>query len=161
MAEYNSWPSAPKDALIIGLKELPVEDSALPHTHIQFAHCYKQQGGWADILDRFAKATPAGLLYDLEFLQEESGRRVAAFGYHAGFAGAAAGALALAQQVQGQTLGKLSPYPNEGAMIEEVKKSIQAAEQKLGRPARGLVIGAMGRCGRGAVDLLKAGGLKE
>lgn len=30
-----------------------------------------------------------GTLLDLEFLQHEDGRRVAAFGYHAGFAGAA------------------------------------------------------------------------
>jgi len=30
-----------------------------------------------------------GTLLDLEFLQDDNGRRVAAFGYHAGFAGAA------------------------------------------------------------------------
>ena len=30
-----------------------------------------------------------GTLLDLEFLQDDMGRRVAAFGYHAGFAGAA------------------------------------------------------------------------
>ncbi len=34
-------------------------------------------------------ARGGGTLLDLEFLQDEKGRRLAAFGYHAGFAGAA------------------------------------------------------------------------
>ena len=90
----NTWPSAPADIPIIGLKELPESEEPLPHTHIQFAHCYKQQGGWSKVLARFHRGQ--GTLYDLEFLTDDQGRRVAAFGYHAGFAGAAAGALALA-----------------------------------------------------------------
>ena len=39
------------------------------------------------ILRSFARG--GGTLLDLEFLQDDRGRRVAAFGYHAGFAGAA------------------------------------------------------------------------
>jgi saccharopine dehydrogenase (NAD+, L-lysine-forming) len=57
------------------------------HIFVHFAHCYKQQGGWEAVLARFPRG--GGTLYDLEFLQDESGRRVAAFGYHAGFVGAA------------------------------------------------------------------------
>ena len=83
----GSWTKAPKDHIIIGLKELPEEDWPLEHTMVHFAHCYKQQGGWEKVLARFPRG--GGVLYDLEFLQDESGRRVAAFGYHAGFAGAA------------------------------------------------------------------------
>ncbi|KAF8756019.1 Formate glycerate dehydrogenase catalytic domain-like protein [Rhizoctonia solani] len=149
----NSWPSAPVTAPIIGLKELPVSTDPLPHTHIQFAHCYKRQGGWADVLARFYHG--GGTLYDLEFLTDASGRRVAAFGYHAGFAGAAAGCLAYAAQSEGGTLGELVPYANEGKMVEAVKSVLG------GRKVRALVIGALGRCGRGAVDLFRKVGLDE
>ena len=80
----GSWPDAAEEHLIVGLKELPDEiDFPLRHTHIQFAHCYKQQAGWDRTLSRFKRG--GGALYDLEFLQDDSGRRVAAFGYHAGY----------------------------------------------------------------------------
>jgi saccharopine dehydrogenase (NAD+, L-lysine-forming) len=161
LVDNNSWPSAPLSTPIIGLKELPPnDDSALIHTHIMFAHVYKKQAGWAPILKRWKN--PTGMLYDLEFLQDERGRRVAAFGYHAGFAGAAVGALALAEQVgsEGETgrLGEIKPYPNEDELVKHVKEVLAKAEAKLGRKARALVIGALGRCGKGAVDFfLKAG----
>ncbi|KAF8649870.1 hypothetical protein AX16_005632 [Volvariella volvacea WC 439] len=155
LVENNSWPNAPQDIPIIGLKELPESTDPLPHTHIQFAHCFKQQAGWSAVLARFHKG--GGTLYDLEFLNDANGRRVAAFGYHAGFAGAAAGALALAAQRRGEPLGQLEPYENEAAMVNGVK-------QALGGSAKGvkaLVIGALGRCGRGAVDLFRKIGLDE
>ncbi|KAJ7592959.1 saccharopine dehydrogenase [Mycena floridula] len=155
LVENNSWPSAPVDIPIIGLKELPESTDPLPHTHIQFAHCYKNQAGWSSILSRFGRG--GGTLYDLEFLNDDSGRRVAAFGFHAGFAGAAAGALALASQKQGKPLGALEPFINEEAMIANVKKSLGGS----GKGVKALVIGALGRCGRGAVDLFRKIGLDE
>ncbi|KAM0788698.1 hypothetical protein ACM66B_002795 [Microbotryomycetes sp. NB124-2] len=164
LVDWNTWPSAPLDQVIIGLKELPPnDDSPLPHTHIMFAHCYKQQGGWQQVLSRWKAGQPTGLLYDLEFLQDESGRRVAAFGYHAGFAGAAVGCLALAKQVTSEgeqaRLGEIKPYPNEQSLVSDVQQQMKQVEQKLGRKPRALVIGALGRCGRGAVDFLLAAGL--
>ncbi|GAA5844678.1 hypothetical protein JCM5353_001497 [Sporobolomyces roseus] len=166
LVEWNTWPQAPLSDPIIGLKELPPNDtSALPHTHIMFAHCYKEQGGWIDVLQRWEHGQPSGMLYDLEFLQDESGRRVAAFGYHAGFAGAAVGALALVKQVESEgekeRLGVLKPYPNEDELINYVKGEMGRVEAKLGRKPRALVIGALGRCGRGAVDFFKAAGFED
>lgn len=96
-------------------------------------------------------------MYDLEFLTDANGRRVAAFGYHAGFAGAAAGALAYAAQKTGTKLGSLEPYPNEQAMVTDVKAKLGGEEINI----KALIIGALGRCGRGAVDLFKKIGLKE
>lgn len=155
LVDNNSWPSAPRDIPIIGLKELPESDEPLPHTHIQFAHCYKQQGGWSKVLSRFHRG--GGTLYDLEFLNDDSGRRVAAFGFHAGFAGAAAGALAFSAQRSGQKLGQLEPYPNEDAMVSDVKAKLGGNAKSV----KALVIGALGRCGRGAVDLFRKIGLEE
>jgi saccharopine dehydrogenase (NAD+, L-lysine-forming) len=87
LIEEGAYKSAPKDRIIIGLKELPEDEFPLEHTFVHFAHCYKQQGGWEKVLARFPRG--GGTLYDLEFLQDTTGRRVAAFGYHAGFVGAA------------------------------------------------------------------------
>ena len=137
------------------MKELPVSDAPLSHTHVQFAHCYKQQAGWTSVLGRFSRG--GGTLYDLEFLNDVTGRRIAAFGFHAGFAGAAAGALAYAAQKNGEKLGRLEPYPNEQAMVADVKAKLGGKVTNI----KALIIGALGRCGRGAVDLFKKIGLEE
>ncbi|KAF7339697.1 Saccharopine dehydrogenase [NAD(+), L-lysine-forming] [Mycena sanguinolenta] len=155
LVENNSWPTAPKTVTIIGLKELEESTEPLPHTHIQFAHCYKNQAGWSAVLSRFHRG--GGTLYDLEFLNDASGRRVAAFGFHAGFAGAAAGALALSSQKKGEKLGHLQPFENENAMVANVKQLLGGS----GKGVKALVIGALGRCGRGAVDLFRKIGLAE
>ena len=79
LVDEGSWPNAPLDHIIIGLKEL--DDSVnfpLKHTHIQFSHSYKNQEGWQDRLGRFAQGS--GTLLDLEYLADSQGRRVAAFG---------------------------------------------------------------------------------
>lgn len=166
IVENNAWRTAPIDVPIIGLKELPENDtSPLPHTHIMFAHCYKQQGGWVDVLQRWQAGQPTGMLYDLEFLQDERGRRVAAFGYHAGFAGAAVGALALAEQVRSEgekgRLGEIVPYANEDSLVTYVQQQLAQVESTLGRKPRALVIGALGRCGKGAVEFFLKAGLRE
>ena len=97
MVEKGTWKQAPEDAYIIGLKELPEGDfSPLKHKHIMFAHCYKNQDGWAPVLNRWVQGK--GLLLDLEFLML-NGRRVAAFGYYAGFAGCAVGLDVWAHQI--------------------------------------------------------------
>jgi saccharopine dehydrogenase (NAD+, L-lysine-forming) len=137
------------------LKELEESTDPLPHTHIQFAHCYKNQAGWSDLLSRFHRG--GGTLYDLEFLTDASGRRVAAFGFHAGFAGAATGALALSSQKNGEKLGHLQPFENDGVMVASIRQLLGGS----GKGVKALVIGALGRCGRGAVDLFRKIGLEE
>lgn len=82
---------------------------------------------------------------------------MAAFGFHAGFAGAAAGALALASTQAGETLGHLHPYADETDMVNAVKEKLGGSVKKT----KALVIGALGRCGRGAVDLFRKAGLEE
>ena len=87
IATENSWPDAPRDAIIFGLKELPEDGTPLPHRHILFGHAYKGQTSGPALLARFKAG--GGTLYDIEYLTNEDGRRVAAFGYWAGYAGAA------------------------------------------------------------------------
>lgn len=86
VAPTDTWPDAPADAIVIGLKELPQARTPL-RDHIYFAHAYKGQTGSRELLGRFAAG--GGTLLDLEYLVDDTGRRVAAFGYWAGYIGAA------------------------------------------------------------------------
>lgn len=152
----NSWKTAPNDRIIIGLKELDDEDFPLVHEHIQFAHCYKDQAGWQKVLSRFPAGN--GTLYDLEFLEDDNGRRVAAFGFYAGFAGAALGVKDwIKQTTEDSTLDSLEPYPNEAKLVDEIKEELSKCDKK----PKVLVIGALGRCGSGAVDLCKKVGIPD
>lgn len=146
----------------MGLKELPEESFPLPHTHVQFAHCYKDQGGWQDVLSRFPRG--GGTLLDLEFLTDETGRRVAAFGYHAGYAGAALAVAAWAHQLanpEAKNMPGVKPYANQDLLLEDIRARLAEGEKISGRKPRVLVIGALGRCGRGAVDLCKQAGIPD
>ncbi|EMR67133.1 mitochondrial Homoaconitase [Eutypa lata] len=155
----GSWRDAPREHIIVGLKELPEETFPLKHVHVQFAHCYKGQAGWDAVLARFPRG--GGTLLDLEFLQDpKTGRRVAAFGYSAGFSGCALALKNWAWQLThpGQPLPGVESYPNEDTLVSDIKKDIGEGQAKVGRLPRVIVIGALGRCGRGAVDMaLKAG----
>ncbi len=157
-----SWVDAPYDHIIVGLKELPEDSFALRHTHVQFAHCFKNQGGWQDVLSRFSLG--GGTLLDLEFLTDDSGRRVAAFGYHAGYAGAALAIEAWAWQLNNppsKPLPGVKPYANQSLLLDDVRSKMAEGEAKAGHKPRVLVIGALGRCGRGAVDLCRQAGVPE
>ncbi|MCT9082570.1 saccharopine dehydrogenase [Streptomyces fulvoviolaceus] len=143
----GSWVSAPADAVVVGLKELPDGPAELTHRHIFFGHAYKQQPGAADLLRRFAAG--GGALLDLEYLVDDNGRRLAAFGFWAGYLGAA---LAVLQQ-RGRLVAPLTPTSKEEL-------------DELLRPAAGegeftaLVIGALGRSGRGARVALSVAGVE-
>ncbi len=146
-APAGSWQDADPDLYIVGLKELPDEPKSLRHRHIYFGHAYKGQPGADLLLDRFAAG--GGCLLDVEYLVDGDGRRLAAFGYWAGYVGAALGVL--------HTRGLLATplaQSNRDSLDDLLRRSVDAA------PAlRALVIGALGRCGRGASDALLTAGI--
>ena len=137
----GSWPRVPRDHIIVGLKELPEHETfPLKHTHIQFAHCYKGQAGWEQVLARFPRG--GGELLDLEFLQDASGRRVAAFGYHAGFAGAALAIEAWSWQLRlNEEMSGVKPYDNEDDLLKHIRHCLAGGTQMAGRGPRVLVMG--------------------
>ncbi len=151
MAPENSWPEAPQDAIIFGLKELPEDGTPLPHRHIMFGHAFKGQHAGRALLKRFKAG--GGALYDLEYLVDEDGRRVAAFGYWAGYAGAAVSLKAWAAQTTGAVCPPVSTWRNKDALLAEL------AEDMGGRTPSAIVIGALGRVGTGAADLCEAMGI--
>ncbi|PTB67632.1 alanine dehydrogenase [Trichoderma citrinoviride] len=158
----GSWIKAPKEDIILGLKELPDDDIDLPHTYIHFQHIFKKQLGWAPSLKRFARA--GGTLYDLEFLTEENGRRIAAFGYFAGYAGAAIAFISWAHQIlnPGVAQPPVPLFDSAPALVAHVKAALEPAiRANNGQLPRVIVIGALGRCGKGAVDFCREAGLPE
>ena len=152
IAEENLWPKAPADAIIFGLKELPEDGTALTHRHIMFGHAYKGQPAGRELLKRFKAG--GGTLFDLEYLVDENGRRVAAFGYWAGYAGAAVSLKAWAAQQRGGLIGPVAKYPGKEALIADLTQELDG----MPRP-RAIVIGALGRVGTGASDLCTALGV--
>lgn len=147
----NSWPLAPDDAIIFGLKELPDDGSPLPHAHIMFGHAYKGQSDGKILLQRFRAG--GGTLFDLEYLLDEQDRRVAAFGYWAGYAGAAVALKCWAAQKQGEICDAIATYENAESLLDDVSADLNAT--LLPRPAA-IIIGALGRVGTGARDFCKA-----
>ena len=151
IAVEGTWPAAPADAIIFGLKELPADGTALRHRHIMFGHAFKGQPDGKILLQRFRAG--GGSLYDLEYLVDDAGRRVAAFGYWAGFAGAAVALKCWAAQQQDDAVDPLDTYPDADALIDDVAADLNST--LLSRPSV-IVIGARGRVGTGTRNLCAA-----
>ena len=151
MVPAHSWTDAPLDATIFGLKELPDDGTPLPHHHIMFGHAFKGQPAGQRLLERFQSG--GGTLLDLEYLVDDDDRRVAAFGYWAGYAGAAVALMCWAAQQRQETCPPVTASTN----AQEMSKMLTSELDAIGtnRPTA-LVIGALGRVGRGVSDLCAA-----
>ncbi len=148
VASTGSWVDAPGDAFVLGIKELPEQPDRLRHRHVYFAHAFKGQSDAATTLTRFRDG--GGTLFDLEYLTDENGRRVVAFGYWAGYVGAALGVLHLA----GTLPAPLAP------MTRPALDGMLGTAGRAGTDAQlALVTGARGRSGRGAQKALEAAGI--
>lgn len=152
IAPEGAWVDAPDDAIVFGLKELPDDGTPLRHRHIMFGHAFKGQPAGQRLLARFKAG--GGTLYDLEYLETPEGRRVAAFGYWAGYAGAAVSLLAYAAQQAGSPCPPVTTWASSEAMRADVQAALGGATPDA------LVIGALGRVGTGASDLCSEVGLQ-
>ena len=144
IAAEGAWATAPKDAIIFGLKELPEDGTPLHHRHIMFGHAFKGQPSGRILLDRFKAG--GGALYDLEYLTDPAGRRVAAFGYWAGFAGAAVAVHCLSAQRAGTIAPAVTTAASADALVARTRQALTKPSPSC------LIIGARGRVGSGAAD---------
>lgn len=154
MIDAGGWMDPPEDALILGLKELPDEPAVIRNPHILFAHAYKEQTGWKEMLQRFVDGGADVL--DIEYMTRENGVRYVAFGYRAGYMGAALSLLHWfsIQSGQGSYLDNtLRPFENAGLLDE----AIAGLGEGTKKP-KVLIIGAGGRCGAGAADIYERHG---
>lgn len=163
IAQSGSWPSAPKDAIILGLKYLKDVSFPLIHRHIYFAHAYNdsrifhEKSGVTSLMQNFRNG--GGTHYDLEFLTDNNFQRVAAFGVSAGFAGASIALLILAKKMQNITppFTISTFYDSSAKLLQDVQLAIEPI--LLHQSPKILIIGATGRCGRGAKNVLEKFGL--
>ncbi|SOC57977.1 saccharopine dehydrogenase [Ornithinimicrobium cerasi] len=144
-APTGSWVDAPQGAVVVGIKELPEDPADLQHTHVFFAHAYKGQEGAEEVLERFRRG--GGELLDVEYLTVD-GKRVVAFGFWAGYVGAALAVL----RHRGELPGEVGP-------MSRADLDARLRSTREGRAAeRALVIGARGRSGTGATEALTVAG---
>ncbi|WP_224274128.1 saccharopine dehydrogenase [Nocardioides lacusdianchii] len=148
VATEGSWVDAPEHAYVLGIKELPDGPESLRHRHIYFAHAFKGQEDARRTLERFSRG--GGRLFDIEYLTDDDGRRVVAFGYWAGYVGAALGVLHLA----GGLAAPLAPMAKHELDAELEQAGKAGADELLA-----LVTGARGRSGRGAQHALRTAGM--
>lgn len=148
VAGEGTWTDAPHDAYVLGIKELPDEPTSLHHRHVYFAHAFKGQEDAQDTLERFRRG--GGQLFDIEYLTDADGRRVVAFGYWAGYVGAALGVLHLA----GTLAAPLAPMAKH-----ELDAQLEQAGRSDARSLLALVTGGRGRSGRGAHGALLTAGV--
>ncbi|CAD6563234.1 saccharopine dehydrogenase [Paraburkholderia sabiae] len=152
----HSWQHAPPDTYILGLKELTEDVEELRHTHVYFAHAFKQQMGATAVLDRFRRG--GGVLLDLEYLRNFRGRELVSPGlsFWAGVCGAAV----TLEIMQGKTSGdervslKKQFYNRFADLVEILEMKIEKI-----RNVRILIAGARGMTGSGVRHLLNVLGL--
>ena len=156
IAKQHTWPGAPRNTIILGLKELPKDLEIIEHRHIMFGHAFKGQATGRELIKKFKVGK--GILYDLEYLTDPRGRRLAAFGYWAGFAGAAVSLKAYSDQQNKKGIcGPVGIFKNKEAMLAYIKNALLDVEKQSPKI---LVVGAMGRVGAGAIDFCESLGLK-
>jgi saccharopine dehydrogenase (NAD+, L-lysine-forming) len=128
-------------AIIMGLKEFDMTQTALLNKkHFYFSHAFKGQENSHTIINLFQEND--GHIYDYEYIVDENGRRVIAFGYWAGFAGMYLGLL----QYEDPIASSLAP--TSSSKIRDILREY-TAKPKI------TICGARGRCGRGCLELLK------
>lgn len=146
VAPADSWPDAPDGAMVVGLKELSENEGPL-RDHLFFGEAFDGQKGADRLLRRFCDG--GGTLYDLQRLVDDGGHRVASFSYWAGYLGAALAVL----EARFELPRYLRPMDKNG--LDDA-----LATGGDGTPLRAVVIGALGRSGRGACDALDRAGVQ-
>ncbi len=155
IVDSGSWRDAPENTIILGLKELPHKPARLKNTHIYFAHAYKKQNGWYDLLSRFRAGD--GNLLDIEYMAKDN-NRVVAFGYWAGYMGAALALIHWNNKQAGDVRyldNGLLPFNNAALLNKTIKNTGFS-----GNKPKVLIIGAQGRSGKGAVEIMQSHGAK-
>lgn len=154
MVDADGWKTPPENAIILGLKELPDDPEIIKNPHIFFAHAYKEQAGWKEMLTRFDRG--GADLLDIEYMTRENGVRYVAFGYRAGYMGAALALLHWNSKNAGNgdfLNQSLTPFEDADILDETIEKIGEGAKKP-----KVLIIGAGGRCGTGASDIFERHG---
>ena len=127
--------------ILLGIKEVPVDNLIQDKTYLFFSHTKKEQlynqGMFHAILDK--KIT----LIDYECLEHDDGQRILGFGFFAGVVGAHNGIMAYGKRTEKYQLGRVHEQPNFQELIHTYfglrLPNIKVAVTGSGRVAHGVL----------------------
>jgi alanine dehydrogenase len=138
-------------SILLGVKEVPKPELIEGKTYLFFSHTIKKQPYNRDLLQKIIEKNVR--LVDYEVLTDESGNRVIAFGRYAGIVGAYNGILTYGKRFGLFDLKPANQCFDMNAMWNEFKK-VKLPNIKIAVTGGGRVTG-------GAMEVLKAMGIKE
>ena len=139
----------PKNTLILGIKGGFDLTQLSQHKHAYFSHSFGNQEGSADILKAFVQSKSQ--LYDLEFVTDQMGKRMLAFGERAGQMAAGLGIYQyFYKTVLGKDVQDLQPWTSELEFMQEMTQYTS----NIPKNVKIAVMGKNGRCGRGVCQFL-------
>lgn len=137
--------------LLLGVKEVPVDKLVPSKTYCFFAHVAKEQPYNQKLMRALLDKRITHI--DYEYLTDEHGKRLIAFGYWAGMVGAHNAMWTYAQRTGAFTLPRLKALYDYAAALEVYKK--------LELPPVRVVLTGTGRVGKGAARVLADLGLDK
>ena len=137
--------------IIMGVKEVPIEDLIAEKTYLYFSHTIKEQHYNRELLKKMLKLNIR--MVDYEVLTDPNGKRLIGFGRYAGIVGCYNGFLAF-----GKRSGIFDLKP---AYLCKDRKEMQLELKKINLPKLKIIITGAGRVGNGILELLNIIGIKE
>ena len=138
--------------VLIGVKEVNIEDLIAGKTYLFFSHTYKKQPYNAELLAAILEKKVS--LIDYEMLKKPDGNRIIGFGRWAGIVGAYNGLRAWGLREKTFTLPRAIDGKDQDEMVSKAKA------EKLPKGLK-IVLTGHGRVGRGAAELLDAVGIRK
>jgi len=138
----GKWYIQDATTIILGLKKLDTIEKLNKHVHVYFSHTLKNQVESREILEAFKKS--GSTIFDLEYLTDQCGKRLVAFGFYAGLVGAVLGLRQYYNRIHGlEDISNLKPWDSYDSMLNFYKP----VDCKV------LLIGD-GRCSKGVQSIL-------
>jgi len=137
--------------IIMGVKEVPIEDLIAEKTYLYFSHTIKEQHYNRELLKKMLKLNIR--MVDYEVLTDSNGKRLIGFGRYAGIVGCYNGFLAF-----GKRSGIFDLKP---AYLCKDRKEMQLELKKINLPKLKIIITGAGRVGNGILELINIIGIKE
>jgi saccharopine dehydrogenase (NAD+, L-lysine-forming) len=138
--------------VLIGVKEVNIEDLIAGKTYLFFSHTYKKQPYNAALLAAILEKKVS--LIDYEMLKKPDGNRIIGFGRWAGIVGAYNGLRAWGLRENTFNLPRAIDGKDLDEMISQAKAGNVSKSLKI-------VLTGYGRVGRGAAELLDAVGIRK
>jgi len=131
--------------ILMGVKEVPIDQLIPSKTYFFFSHTYKKQPYNRGLLQAILAKKIS--LIDYELLADEKGKRLIGFGRYAGIVGCYNGLLALGKKYAGFDLKPAHTCADRKEVEEELKKVKLPSSFKL-------VLTGKGRVAGGAIEIL-------